>query len=81
MAESSVLIDGPEVAALRAAAKSKAVTISIGISEKVKYSAATLFNTNLIIDGDGEIQVHHRKLMPTFFEKLTWYVRKWLPCL
>lgn len=38
----------------------------------MRYSSAALFNANLIIGNDGEILVHHRKLMPTFFEKLTW---------
>jgi nitrilase len=31
-----------------------------------------MFNSNIIIGSDGEILVHHRKLMPTFFKKLTW---------
>lgn len=72
MAAESVFVDGEEVAALRNAARENQVTINIGISEKVRYSSATLYNANLIIGPDGEILVHHRKLMPTFFEKLTW---------
>lgn len=72
MATESVYIDGEEVIAIRNAAKENNITVSVGISEKVHYSSATLFNANLIIGNDGEILVHHRKLMPTFFEKLTW---------
>jgi nitrilase len=72
MARSSVYSDGSEVNAIRAAAKGRNIMVSVGISEKARYSTATLFNTNLIIDGTGTVVVHHRKLVPTFYEKLTW---------
>ncbi len=72
MVQESIFVDGPEIQSIRDAAKQLSMTVSIGISEKVHYSSATLFNTNLIISPDGEIIVHHRKLCPTFFEKLTW---------
>jgi predicted amidohydrolase len=72
LSEESVFVDGDEISAIRHAASKHRVTVSLGISEKVRYSTATLFNTNLIIDERGELLVHHRKLMPTFFEKLSW---------
>ncbi|KKY23776.1 putative nitrilase [Diplodia seriata] len=72
MARESVYADGDEVAAIRAAARETGVAVSVGVSEKVRYSSATLFNANLVIGGDGSVLVHHRKLTPTFFEKLTW---------
>lgn len=72
MAKESVFIDGEEVHAIREIAKQLNVMVSVGISEKVHYSAATLFNANILIGNGGELLVHHRKLMPTFFEKLTW---------
>ncbi|OCT53679.1 nitrilase [Cladophialophora carrionii] len=72
MVQESVYVDGDEISQVRQAARNARVTVSLGISEKVRYSSATLFNTNLIIGEDGEILVHHRKLMPTFYEKLTW---------
>ncbi|KAL0938068.1 nitrilase [Colletotrichum truncatum] len=72
MALESVYADGDEVGAIRSTAKKLNVMVSIGISEKVHTSSATLYNSNVIIGSDGEILVHHRKLMPTFFEKLTW---------
>ncbi|KZP15294.1 carbon-nitrogen hydrolase [Athelia psychrophila] len=72
MAAESVYADGPEVRALRDAARELGVMVSVGISEKVRYSVAALFNSNIIIGKDGEVLVHHRKLMPTFYEKLTW---------
>ncbi|CAK7216461.1 hypothetical protein SBRCBS47491_002832 [Sporothrix bragantina] len=72
MAQESVFVDGEEIHAIRAAAAKHKVAVSIGISEKVRYSNATLFNSNVFIDNDSQVLVHHRKLMPTFFEKLTW---------
>lgn len=72
MAQQSLHIDGEEMRAIRHAAKVTRTTVSLGISEKARFSAATLYNSNVIIGSDGEIVVHHRKLMPTFFEKLTW---------
>lgn len=72
MAEQSVLMDGPEVARLRAEARALGVTVSIGISERSPVSAGGLWNSNLLIGERGEILVHHRKLVPTFYEKLIW---------
>ncbi|KAI1468593.1 nitrilase [Daldinia caldariorum] len=72
MATESVFVDGEEVAAVQAAAKQHGVVVSLGFSEKVRYSSATLFNANVLVGADGRILVHHRKLVPTFYEKLTW---------
>ena len=72
MADQSVLIDGPEVTRLRAEARALGVIVSIGISERSPVSAGGLWNSNLLIGDDGEILVHHRKLVPTFYEKLVW---------
>src|SRR5207248_11038552 len=46
MAEQSVLIDGAEVARLRAEARALGVTVSIGISERSPVSAGGLWNSN-----------------------------------
>jgi nitrilase len=72
MVKESVYADGEELEAVREAARANAVLVSIGVSEKVRHSNGCLYNTNLLIDANGDVLVHHRKLMPTFFEKLTW---------
>ncbi|UFZ05208.1 carbon-nitrogen hydrolase family protein [Bradyrhizobium ontarionense] len=72
MAEHSVLADGPEVARICAEARALGIMVSIGISERSPVSAGGLWNSNLLIGEDGEILVHHRKLVPTFYEKLIW---------
>jgi nitrilase len=72
MALESVFADGDEIQAIRATAKQTGAIVSMGISEKVHSSSATLYNSNLLIGSNGDVLVHHRKLVPTFFEKLTW---------
>ena len=72
MVQQSIYADGEEIDAIQEAARTTRTIISVGISEKVRYSSATLFNSNLIIGPEGDTMVHHRKLVPTFFEKLTW---------
>jgi nitrilase len=65
MAKESVYIDSEEIHAIRDTAKQTGMIVNLGISEKVRYSTATLFNSNIIIGTDGDIIIHHRKLMPT----------------
>ena len=72
MAEQSVLLHGPEIALLRSEAKSLGVTISMGISESSPASVGLIWNSNVLIGPTGEILNHHRKLVPTFYEKLIW---------
>src|SRR3546814_8933902 len=47
-------------------------TVVIGINERDPVSVGTLYNTNLIIGADGGLLGRHRKLVPTWAEKLTW---------
>ncbi|KAI1069203.1 hypothetical protein LB507_008686 [Fusarium sp. FIESC RH6] len=72
MAQESILADGDEIHAIRSAAKEANVMVSMGFSEKTRFSSATLYNSNIFIGEMGDVLIHHRKLMPTFFEKLTW---------
>ncbi|KAF5000055.1 hypothetical protein FGRMN_2066 [Fusarium graminum] len=72
MAKESIFADGDELRAIRSAAKENKIMVSIGFSEKTRFSSATLYNSNIFIAESGNVLIHHRKLMPTFFEKLTW---------
>jgi len=72
LATQSVRRDGPEVARLCAAAREHGVYVSTGISEGTDASVGCLWNSNLLIGPDGNILNHHRKLVPTFYEKLIW---------
>ena len=68
----SVDIAGPEVAALRDAARDFGVNVVIGINERAELGVGTLYNTVLVIGEDGRLHGIHRKLVPTWAEKLTW---------
>lgn len=72
LVQESVYADGEEIRAIREAAARSKIIVSLGFTEKVRYSSATLFNSNLIIGNTGDVLVHHRKLVPTWVEKLTW---------
>lgn len=72
LAMQSVRRDGEEVARLAAAAREYGVYVSVGISEGTDASVGCLWNSNLLIGPDGAILNHHRKLVPTFYEKLIW---------
>ncbi|KAL6712136.1 hypothetical protein ACN47E_000013 [Coniothyrium glycines] len=72
MVQESIYADGQELDAVREAARSTGTVVSVGFSEKSRFSNACLYNSNMTIGPTGDVLVHHRKLMPTFFEKLTW---------
>lgn len=72
MVDQSVYANGEEMESIREAARSTGTIVSMGFSEKSRHSNGCLYNSNMIIGDGGEVLVHHRKLMPTFFEKLTW---------
>ncbi|MBN9602155.1 MAG: carbon-nitrogen hydrolase family protein [Afipia felis] len=72
MAEQSVSLHGPEIAALRREARTLGVIVSMGISESSSASVGAIWNSNVLIGSNGDILNHHRKLVPTFYEKLVW---------
>ncbi|MDJ0463896.1 carbon-nitrogen hydrolase family protein [Streptomyces sp. H27-C3] len=69
---SSIDVPGPHVDALRAAARQYGVVLVIGVNERGPHSLGVLYNTLLTIGADGELLGVHRKLVPTWAEKLTW---------
>jgi predicted amidohydrolase len=74
MAENSVVVPGPETTRLAAAAKSAGITVVIGVQERIPSGPGnrTLYNSLLIFSAEGELINHHRKLMPTYTERLVW---------
>ena len=69
---SAIEIPGPEIDVLCEAARSAGAYVVMGINERAPHSLATIYNTNVIISPQGVVLGRHRKLMPTFAEKLTW---------
>jgi len=69
--KSSVKTDDAIMKPLFQAAKEYNCHIVIGINERGD-SYGEIYNTNLIIDNHGKLIGKHRKLVPTWAEKLTW---------
>jgi aliphatic nitrilase len=69
--KSAITADGSEVKRICDAAKEFNIHIVIGINERGS-SFGEIYNTNLIIDNLGNLIGKHRKLVPTWAEKLTW---------
>lgn len=70
----SPTVDGPEISRLREVVQQLGVVLVLGINERVEKAAGhgTLYNTLLTIDSDGCLANHHRKLMPTYTERIVW---------
>lgn len=71
---SSITVPGPECERLAGLAKEHAVVLALGINERVDTGPGnrTLYNSILAFDADGSLALHHRKLVPTYTEKLVW---------
>lgn len=72
LAREALRADGPEIGRVRAAAQRHGVHISLGFTEGTEASVGCLWNSNIHIGSDGAILNLHRKLVPTFYEKLIW---------
>lgn len=69
--KNSVAVTDEAMKPLFQAAKEFNMHIVIGINERGD-SYGEIYNTNLIIDNTGTLIGKHRKLVPTWAEKLTW---------
>ncbi len=71
---SSIAVPGPESDRLAATAREHEIVVVMGINERVDRGPGnrTLYNSILMFDADGTLVSHHRKLVPTFTEKLVW---------
>lgn len=72
LAREALRTDGPEINRLRAAARRHGVHVSLGFTEGTEASVGCLWNSNILIGPDGSVLNHHRKLVPTYYEKLIW---------
>src|SRR5512138_3807671 len=74
MAEQSVVVDGDSGRALAAIARRNAIAMVVGVTERVERGPGhgTLFNSLLTFGADGSLLNHHRKLVPTYTERLVW---------
>ncbi len=70
----SLVVPGPETGRLADVARELEVTLVIGAHERVDAGPGngTLYNALLIFTPDGRLARHHRKLVPTYTERLVW---------
>lgn len=72
LVRSAIELPGPEIAKIASAAARHKVNVVVGVNERSRHGIGTIFNTVVIIAEDGRILGRHRKLVPTWAEKLTW---------
>jgi predicted amidohydrolase len=70
----SVDVHGESGATIAQIARECGVTLVIGVSERVAAGPGfgTLYNSLLTYGPDGSLLNHHRKLMPTYTERMVW---------
>jgi hypothetical protein len=72
LAAHTMRADGPQMARIARTARECGIFVSIGFNEGVDRSTGTIFNSNALIGDDGKALNHHRRIVPTFYEKLVW---------
>ncbi len=72
LCRSAIELPGPEIQRIAAAARTHGVHVVVGVNERSRTGIGTIYNTLVIIGPDGRILGRHRKLVPTWAEKLTW---------
>jgi len=72
MRRNSLVVGSNETEILARAAKENGVTVVIGANERVEKGIGngTLYNSLLTFDETGTLRNHHRKLIPTYTERL-----------
>jgi len=74
LVENSVVVPSAHTQTLASLAREFGIVVSIGVNERVKEGPGhgTLYNSNLLFNGDGTLIHCHRKIMPTFTERMLW---------
>ncbi|MGF1511181.1 MAG: carbon-nitrogen hydrolase family protein [Myxococcota bacterium] len=57
---------------VRETAMSRRIAVVLGIAERDRNRSGTVYCGLVLVDREGQIPIHHRKLMPTYEERLVW---------
>jgi nitrilase len=68
----SLELPSPDADRLAATAREHGVWLVIGVNEHDRERPGTLYNSLLYYSPEGELALHHRKLVPTNHERLVW---------
>jgi nitrilase len=67
--QEAVVVPGPVTDTIGAAARRHGMVVVMGVNER---DHGTLYNAQLIFDGNGELVLKRRKITPTFHERMIW---------
>ncbi|MBA3763245.1 MAG: carbon-nitrogen hydrolase family protein [Chthoniobacterales bacterium] len=72
--QNSIVVPGRETKLFAQFAGDHEITLIIGVNERVETGPGngTLYNSLLTFSLDGRLANHHRKLVPTYTERLVW---------
>lgn len=70
--DAAVTVPGPHTRRLGEIAAQHGVVLSVGVNERAGHTLGQVFNANLIFDREGSLVNHRRKLVATWYERLTW---------
>jgi nitrilase/aliphatic nitrilase len=65
----AMVIPGPQLDRIGAAARQHRMHVLLGINER---EGGSLYNTQLLIDASGEVVLKRRKITPTYHERMVW---------
>lgn len=72
LAACAIEVGGSELGRIRETARRHGIIVSVGFNEGTRASVGCIWNSNALIGDDGSLLNHHRKLVPTYYEKLVW---------
>jgi nitrilase len=67
--ENAVVVPSAATARMGALARELGIALVVGVQER---AGKTLYNALLFFGDDGDLRNHHRKLVPTYTERLVW---------
>lgn len=70
--DAAIDVPGPHINTLREAAAATGTTVVIGVNERGRDSVGTVYNSMVTIGAEGALLSVHRKLVPTWAEKLVY---------
>src|SRR5262245_8607888 len=67
--ERAVVVPGPVTQAVAERARASRIVVLLGVNER---DHGSLYNTQLLFDADGALQLKRRKITPTYHERMIW---------
>jgi nitrilase len=67
--EEAVTVPGTTTELVADAARASGAVVVLGVTER---DHGSLYNAQLVFDGDGRLVLHRRKITPTFHERMVW---------